>query len=163
MKLSGFFLVVLVVLGSLGGCKKTNVDNLVGTHQFTGMDSVKYVFTGFISFPPAEYDSVPETLTTVISRPGSKDSSDYILLPITYYPGPLGGDYLSFSAVPDQGTIPVAIQITDTLLTIPLQVPVQGAYITIDGSGSLVGKKLTISYHTYYRNYNKYSTIATTL
>jgi hypothetical protein len=165
MKPSVFFLVALVASGSLSSCKKNNVDNLVGTHKFTGIDSVKYIFTGFINFPPAEVDSAPETLTTVISRPGSKDSSDYILLPVTFYDGPfgIGIPFLSFSTVPDQGTIPVAIQITDTILTIPFQLPGSGSDLSIDGGGSLVGNKLTISYHTDYRNYNKYSTIVTIL
>jgi hypothetical protein len=163
MKLSIFVSMALVALGSLFGCKKNNVGNLIGTHQFTGIDSVKYIFTGFASFPPAEFDSTAETLTTVISRPASMDSSNFILLPVTYYSGPLGGEYLVFSTVPAQETVEVAIQITDTLLTIPQQFPVSGGDLAIDGSGSLVGNKLTISYHTAYRNYNKYSTIVTTL
>ncbi len=152
-------LTLFIIMQLICGCNKDNQNSdfrLVGTHSFSG--PCKYVFDGFAGSQPAAMDS-SEMLQLAISRPDSKDSSDYILIPLVFQHEPLGGEYLKMSTVAGDDINKVAIKITDTLLTIPGQFLVSGMGITIDGSGSIVNGKITIRYHTLYRAYNKYSTI----
>ena len=161
MKTFAFFLVVIIGLGVFLGCKKSNSSSdsvsLTGTHQFSGI--ADYVFTGFISFPPAAELNVADTFTTVITRAASPDSSDFIYLPATSVdPGPLGGIYLVFTTNLVSSSVPVAIEVADTLLTIPNQYPYSGGDLYVEGDGSFVNNKITLRYHTWYREYNKYDT-----
>lgn len=164
-------LIVTISLVFVCGCKKHNDQSnsvvLSGKHVFSG--SCKYYTSGLgYSF---ELDTT-ESLTAEILRPASKDSSDFILIPVTFDPRDGVYGILTVSpkyplgvSGPNLDTGFLAIQIKDTLLTIPLQLPFD--YVAYnqqyDGDGSLVNGKLTIRYHTFRRGYNKSSTLITHL
>ena len=173
MKIFTFFLVVMIGLGLFFGCKKSDssrhilIDSLshrpsdslslTGTHQFFGTADYSSPLSPFS--PGFEDDNVPDTFTTVITRPVSTDSANYIYLPPSSVGGPGGGIYLAFSTTPpDQWGVPVAIEVTDTLLTIPNQLPWSGYDLSVNGDGSFVNNKITLRFHSYYRGFEKYDT-----
>jgi hypothetical protein len=160
MKIILYFSVAVICLGFAVGCKKSSSYSPLGTHQFSG--TCDFIFTGFVSFPPAADSNVVDSFTTVITKSSSPDSSSYLLLPVQLQTGPWGEPYLIFATTSESYASPVAIQVTDTLLTIPSQLPISGMGISIDGTGSIVNGKITLSYHSNYRNYNKYSTVVST-
>lgn len=159
MKYFSLFLLALVSLSLSAGCKKSNRKaSLTGTHFFTG--TADYVFPGFVSFPTAKLLNQPDTFSTTFTRSSSPDSSDYYYLPATALePGPLGGTYLVFTTTAQSpSSVPVVIRLTDTLITIPQQLPWSGGDLMVDGDGSFVNNRITLRYHSDYRLYDKYDT-----
>jgi hypothetical protein len=172
MKKFVYFWIAIIALGLVWSCKKSNKSSksdksngftMTGTRQFSGL--ANYIDSYFV-VPPLTQDSVSETFTTVIQSATSPDSSDYVYLPVAAQIGPWGEPYIIFTNTqsppgPDNAA-PVAMKVTDTLLTIPEQYPWSGAGLYVVGSGSFVNNKITLTYHSWYREFNKYSTVVST-
>lgn len=140
------------------GCGKTNestVSKLAGTHSFSG--PVKYSFDGFANSPAWEFDST-ESLTTIFSTSPSKDSSNYIFIPIQFQEDSRG-EFLILSVIEGGATVKVAALVNDTLITIPLQLPASGSSMSIQGDGSIVNNRIKINYQSSYRGLHKYSSL----
>src|ERR1700689_5052202 len=108
MKIILYFSVAVIFWGVSVGCKKSSSYSPLGTHQFSG--TCDFIFTGFVSFPPAADSNVVDSFTTVITKSSPPDSSSYLLLPVQLQAAPGGEPYLIFATTEESYASPVAIQ-----------------------------------------------------
>jgi len=158
------FLIALIsgCLVFLAACSKDKDDDkrnvFVGQYtQLTG--PAKFVFDAFGQY---REEFGRDTASFSIVKVNGADSADYI-----YLMGGVFADTKAFGssfhdiALREGGTKIIALFATDTSFTIPYQLPfdAQASSISFDGSGVIRNGQLILTYHTFYRGYNKYSTV----
>lgn len=131
-------------------CKKEN--DAIGNYDLKG--TIKYVFDGYGRHE--EQDGLDTASLSIVKSGNGYQLQGAEIYDYKGHSGFTGSYCLKFFK---NGTYPVTIELSGTSLTIPNQFPIQGSGMSISGTGTLVNKKLTITYTTHYRGFYKNSNI----
>jgi hypothetical protein len=161
--IKAFSLVAITLWLTSFTCNKA--DDYDKRHVFTGSyqqatGPARFVFDAFGQY---KEEFGRDTASFTIEKISKTDSADYIYILGAHYKDTraFGADYHDI-ALKNGGFKIAAIYVSDTSFTIPYQLPFdsQGNGLSIDGKGVIKNGKLELTYHTFYRGFNKYATVS---